>query len=100
MVNIGTLTAFILVSIGVIVLRRKRPELKRAFRVPGVPFVPILAAVICLYLALNLSIETWIPFVVWMAAGFVIYFLYGYRRSKARGEEQADRDTAAAQSRS
>jgi len=100
MVNIGTLTAFILLSIGVIVLRRKRPELKRAFRVPGVPFVPILAAVICLYLALNLSIETWIPFVVWMAAGFVIYFLYGYRRSKARGEEQADRDTAAAQSRS
>lgn len=82
MVNIGTLTAFILVSIGVIVLRRTRPDLPRAFRVPGVPVIPIIAALICFYLTINLSIETWIRFVVWMAVGFLIYF--GYSRNHSR----------------
>ena len=82
MVNIGTLTAFILVSVGVIVLRRTRPDLKRAFRVPFSPVLPIASALICFYLTLNLSIETWIRFVVWMAIGFLIYGLYGYRHSR------------------
>ncbi|MBA8796033.1 APA family basic amino acid/polyamine antiporter [Friedmanniella endophytica] len=82
MVNIGTLTAFILVSIGVIVLRRTRPDLKRAFRVPGVPVVPALAALVCFYLTINLSVETWIRFLVWMAVGFVIYAIYGYRKAR------------------
>ncbi len=87
MVNIGTLTAFILVSIGVVVLRRKRPDLPRAFKVPFVPVLPVVAALICFYLTLNLSVETWIRFVVWMAVGFLIYGLYGYRKARlATGE--------------
>ncbi|MFD4366306.1 amino acid permease [Rhodococcus sp. NPDC058521] len=81
MVNIGTLFAFVLVSIGVIVLRRKRPDLERGFKVPLVPLVPILAVVACLWLMVNLSVETWIRFVVWMAIGVAIYFLYSRRHS-------------------
>jgi APA family basic amino acid/polyamine antiporter len=90
MVNIGTLTAFALVSVAVPVLRRTRPELERPFRVPFSPWLPILAALICIYLAINLSLETWLRFVVWMILGFVIYFSYGYRRSRVgRGEVAA-----------
>jgi APA family basic amino acid/polyamine antiporter len=90
MVNIGTLTAFILVSIGVIVLRRKRPDLPRSFKVPLVPFLPILSALICFYLTINLSVETWLRFVIWMALGFILYFSYGHRKSRlATGETLA-----------
>ena len=88
MVNIGTLFAFVLVSIGVVVLRRTRPDLRRAFRTPWVPVVPALAVLSCLFLMLNLGTLTWWRFLVWMAAGLVVYFLYGYRRSRlARGRE-------------
>jgi basic amino acid/polyamine antiporter, APA family len=90
MVNIGTLTAFILVSIGVIVLRRTRPDLPRAFKVPWVPVVPILSAAICVYLTINLSVETWLRFLIWMALGFILYFSYGVRKSRlATGETLA-----------
>jgi basic amino acid/polyamine antiporter, APA family len=84
LVNIGTLFAFVLVSIGVIVLRRTRPDLERAFRCPGVPFVPALAVLAAIYLMLNLPGATWIRFFAWMAIGLVVYFLYGHRRSKLR----------------
>jgi APA family basic amino acid/polyamine antiporter len=93
--NIGTLFAFLLVSVGVIVLRRTRPELPRAFRTPLVPWIPILAALACLYLMLNLAGWTWIRFFAWMALGVVVYFLYGVRKSRlARGEsiEEAARE--------
>jgi APA family basic amino acid/polyamine antiporter len=82
MVNIGTLSAFVLVSIGVVVLRRKRPELPRAFRVPWSPVLPIASAVICGYLMLNLSVETWLRFLIWLVIGFVIYFAYSMRNSR------------------
>ncbi|MDQ4007762.1 MAG: amino acid permease [Actinomycetota bacterium] len=82
LVNIGTLFAFVLVSVGVIVLRRTRPELPRAFRTPLVPLVPIAAALICLYLMLNLTGETWVRFLVWMVLGFVVYFVYGRGHSR------------------
>ena len=82
LVNIGTLFAFVLVSVGVIVLRRTRPELPRAFRTPLVPLVPIAAALICLYLMLNLTGETWVRFLVWMLVGFVVYFVYGRGHSR------------------
>jgi APA family basic amino acid/polyamine antiporter len=88
LVNVGTLFAFILVSIGVIVLRRNRPDLHRAFRVPLVPVLPVAATLICFYLMLNLAVETWIRFAVWMLIGFVVYFTYGYRNSRVgRGEQ-------------
>lgn len=81
MVNIGTLFAFVLVCVGVVVLRRTRPDLPRGFRVPLVPLVPILAVLACGWLMLNLSVETWIRFTVWMGLGVVIYFLYGRHKS-------------------
>ncbi|ROS27898.1 amino acid permease [Cellulomonas sp. PhB150] len=82
MVNIGTLSAFVLVSLGVIVLRRKRPDLPRSFRVPWVPVLPVVSALICLYLMLNLSVETWLRFLIWLVIGFVIYFVYSRRHSR------------------
>ena len=81
MVNIGTLFAFVLVSAGVIVLRRTRPDLQRGFRVPWVPLLPIAAILACLWLMLNLTALTWIRFVVWMVVGVVVYWLYGRRHS-------------------
>ena len=84
MVNIGTLSAFLLVSIGVPVLRRKRGDLKRAFTVPLSPVLPIVSALICLYLMLNLSLLTWARFLLWLAVGLVVYFAWGAWHSRVR----------------
>ncbi|KJK33364.1 amino acid permease [Lentzea aerocolonigenes] len=81
MVNVGTLFAFILVSAGVLVLRKTRPDLDRGFRVPLVPLVPILAILACLWLMLNLTALTWVRFIIWMAIGVVVYFAYSRRNS-------------------
>jgi APA family basic amino acid/polyamine antiporter len=86
MINIGTLTAFFLVSLAVPVLRRRRPDFDRPFKVPGSPVVPWLSAAICAYLMLTLPLETWIRFAIWMVLGFVIYFVYGYKRSRLAGD--------------
>jgi APA family basic amino acid/polyamine antiporter len=88
MVNVGTLFAFVLVSAGVLVLRRTRPDLPRGFRTPLVPLVPMLAILSCLWLMLNLSVSTWIRFLIWLAIGLVVYFAYGARKSRLR---QGDR---------
>ncbi|KIQ19594.1 amino acid permease [Rhodococcus sp. MEB064] len=90
MVNIGTLFAFVLVSIGVVVLRRTRPDLERGFRVPLVPLVPVLAVLACLWLMLNLSVETWLRFVVWMVLGIAVYFAYSRRHSVLGARQRAD----------
>ncbi|GAA4064657.1 amino acid permease [Microbacterium laevaniformans] len=82
MVNIGTLSAFVLVSVGVVVLRRTRPDLERGFRVPWSPVLPILSAIICVYLMLNLTVETWLRFLIWLVIGFVVYFAYSRRHSR------------------
>lgn len=82
MVNIGTLAAFTLVALAVPVLRRRRPDLKRAFQVPGNPVVPYLAAAASIYLMLTLPAETWVRFLVWMLLGVVIYFAYGRNHSR------------------
>ncbi len=82
--NIGTLFAFILVSVGVIVLRVKEPERVRPFRVWGSPFTPLISILSCFYLMYQLPRITWIRFGLWLALGLVIYFLYGIRHSKLR----------------
>jgi len=79
--NIGTLSAFTAVSIGLLILRAKRPDLPRPFRVPWVPWIPLLSITSCVYLAANLPSLTWIRFVVWIIIGLVVYFAYGRRHS-------------------
>ncbi|WP_327370780.1 amino acid permease [Streptomyces sp. NBC_01217] len=82
LVNIGTLFAFVVVALGVLVLRRTRPDLHRAFRTPWVPLIPILSVAASVWLMLNLPAETWLRFAVWMALGVIIYFAYGRRHSR------------------
>ena len=82
--NIGTLFAFILVCIGVAVLRRTDAARLRPFRVPLVPVFPIIGVMLCLALMLSLPVLTWIRFLVWLVIGLLIYFLYSVRHSKLR----------------
>ncbi|WGG48234.1 amino acid permease [Rugamonas sp. DEMB1] len=82
LINIGTLAAFCLVSVAVIVLRKRRPDLHRAFRCPGVPVVPALAVLFCLALMTFLSRTTWIAFGIWLVIGLAIYFGYSRRNSR------------------
>src|SRR5690606_16506970 len=82
MINIGTLSAFVLVSLAVVVLRHKRPDLKRGYRVPFAPVLPIVSALLCFYLMLNLTTLTWVRFVVWLTVGVAIYFAYGRRHAR------------------
>src|ERR671915_1806672 len=89
LVNIGTLAAFVLVSIGVIVLRRTRPDLPRAFKVPGYPVVPILSAIACFLLMGFLTAGTWVRFFFWMAIGLVVYFAYSRTHSRLANEDSS-----------
>jgi basic amino acid/polyamine antiporter, APA family len=84
LVSIGTLMAFVIVSIGVIVLRHTRPDLPRPFRMPWVPVLPALSALIALVLMLGLPRATWERLIIWMVIGIAFYFAYGYRRSRLR----------------
>lgn len=82
LVSIGTLMAFTIVSISILVLRKKQPEIKRPFKTPWVPFVPIAGAVICIAQMLALPFDTWMRLIVWMLIGLVVYFFYGQKHSK------------------
>ena len=84
LVNIGTLFAFVVVNIGVVILRRTRPDLPRGYRVPFVPIFPIIGTLLCRYLMFDLPGTTWARFAIWMAIGIVIYFVYGIRHSRLR----------------
>jgi APA family basic amino acid/polyamine antiporter len=84
LVSIGTLFAFVIVSLGVIVLRYRRPDLPRPFRTPWVPFVPALSVLVALGLMAGLPWVTWKRLLIWMAIGLVLYFAYGYRHSRLR----------------
>ncbi|NOT07745.1 MAG: amino acid permease [Gemmatimonadales bacterium] len=86
--NIGTLFAFVLVSLGVILLRRHEPDRHRPFRVPGVPYTPIISILACLYLMFQLPAVTWKRFGLWLLAGLVIYFFYGKKHSRLRGRAE------------
>jgi APA family basic amino acid/polyamine antiporter len=87
MCSIGTLFAFVLVCAGILVLRKTRPDLPRAFKTPWVPFVPIMGILVCLYLMYALPIDTWIRLFAWMAVGFVVYFAYGKKNSKLNSDK-------------
>lgn len=82
LVNIGTLTAFIIVSAGVLWMRKTQPDAPRGFKCPLVPFVPICAIIFCLVLIAGLNWQTWVRWLVWFALGLVIYFCYSRKRSK------------------
>jgi basic amino acid/polyamine antiporter, APA family len=84
MVSIGTLLAFVIVSVGIIILRKAEPDAIRGFKTPWVPFVPILGALVCFAQMASLPIDTWIRLIAWMLIGFVIYFTYGRKHSHAR----------------
>jgi APA family basic amino acid/polyamine antiporter len=92
LVNIGTLFAFFLVNVGVIILRRTHPDMERPFRVPFVPIFPLIGCGLIIYLMQTLPGETWIRFFIWLAAGLAIYYFYGRKHSLLqlaikRGEE-------------
>jgi APA family basic amino acid/polyamine antiporter len=84
LVSIGTLLAFVIVCLSILVLRRTSPGLKRPFRTPFVPVIPILGALICFVQMAALPLDTWLRLIIWMGIGFIIYFTYGIRKSKLR----------------
>jgi Amino acid transporters len=84
LVSIGTLLAFVIVCIGVLVLRYRHPEIPRVFRTPWVPFVPIAGALVTMLQMVFLPLDTWIRLFVWMAIGIVIYFFYSRKHSRLR----------------
>lgn len=88
MTSIGTLFAFVLVCIGVLILRKTQPNAPRAFVTPWVPVVPILGILVCLFMMYSLPGETWVRLIVWMAVGIVIYFVYGKYHSKLREKNE------------
>jgi APA family basic amino acid/polyamine antiporter len=83
LVSMGTLLAFVLVCIGILILRKTSPEIERPFRTPALPWVPILGALFCLAQMASLPIQTWERLVIWLAIGLVIYFAYGRRHAQA-----------------
>jgi APA family basic amino acid/polyamine antiporter len=83
LVSMGTLLAFVLVCLGILILRRTSPQLERPFRTPGLPWVPLLGTVFCLAQMASLPFQTWVRLVVWLAIGMVIYFGYGRRHAAA-----------------
>jgi APA family basic amino acid/polyamine antiporter len=89
LVSIGTLLAFVIVSLGILVLRYRRPELDRPFKTPWVPVVPILSAFVALALMAGLPLPTWERLIIWMVLGVVVYFTYGYRHSLVRKSDAA-----------
>jgi len=88
LVSIGTLLAFVIVCIGIIILRKKEPDAPRGFKTPWVPFIPVLGAIVCFAEMASLPKDTWIRLFAWMAIGFIIYFTYSRKHSKTRQYRQ------------
>ncbi|PVX47830.1 amino acid/polyamine/organocation transporter (APC superfamily) [Flavobacterium sp. 103] len=89
MTSIGTLLAFVMVCLGILILRKKEPNLERPFKTPFVPVVPILGIITCVVMMVSLPFDTWLRLFVWLAIGFIIYFFYGKKRSKLRNETKS-----------
>ena len=89
MTSIGTLFAFVVVSMAVIILRRRRPDARRPFRVPGGYVIPVLGVVSCAYLMISLTVMTWVRFLVWLDLGMVIYWFYGRTHSQLANRAEA-----------
>ncbi|MBB3186425.1 amino acid permease [Microbacter margulisiae] len=92
LVSIGTLLAFTIVSIGVIILRKKEPDAPRSFKTPWVPVIPILGAGVCLAQMASLPLDTWLRLILWMLIGFIIYFTYGRKHSITRKLYEAEEE--------
>ena len=84
LVSIGTLLAFVIVCVGILILRKTEPDAPRPFKTPWVPLVPILGALVCFAQMASLPTDTWVRLIIWMLIGFVIYFTYGRKHSHAR----------------
>jgi APA family basic amino acid/polyamine antiporter len=89
LVSIGTLFAFAIVCVSVLVLRKTRPDLPRPFKTPWVPFVPVMGALVCVAQMAALPVETWLRLIIWLVIGLMVYFLYGMRHSKQRHADQS-----------
>ena len=87
--SIGTLLAFVIVCAGVLVLRYRHPELRRLFRTPGVPFVPVLGILVSLSMMVSLPADTWLRLLGWLAIGMVIYFAYSRKHSRVQRSQSA-----------
>ncbi|HMK06509.1 MAG TPA: amino acid permease, partial [Flavobacterium sp.] len=90
MTSIGTLFAFILVCVSVIVLRKTEPDMKREFKTPFVPLVPILGIIVCMAMIFGLGWTNWLRLILWLAIGLVIYFMYGKKHSKLNNPDKED----------
>ncbi|MGG7033899.1 MAG: amino acid permease [Flavobacterium sp.] len=88
MVSIGTLLAFVLVCVGILIMRKKMPDAPRAFRTPFVPFVPLAGVLVCLFLMYSLPFESWLRLIIWMALGVLLYFTYGKKHSKLNNPKE------------
>jgi APA family basic amino acid/polyamine antiporter len=93
LVNIGTLFAFVLVNLGVIILRRTRPDMPRSYKVPFSPWFPLLGIAFAVYLMVDLPLSTWIRFLAWLLVGILIYVAYGFRRSRVGEQVEEGRET-------
>lgn len=87
LVSIGTLLAFVIVCAGVLILRKTRPDLPRVFKTPGLPYVPIIGALVCLWQMAALPLDTWLRLFIWLGIGLVIYFCYGKRKAAQLREQ-------------
>ncbi|MGE5295366.1 MAG: amino acid permease C-terminal domain-containing protein, partial [Solirubrobacterales bacterium] len=95
LVNIGTLLAFVIVCIAVLIMRFIHPKAERPFRCPGVPTIPILGVILCLILMLSLPFENWLRLFAWMAGGMFIYVFYGRHHSVLARQRQAEQAPSA-----
>lgn len=90
MTSIGTLLAFVMVCLGVLVLRKTQPDAPRAFKTPFVPYVPILGILTCVVIMFSLPLDTWLRLIVWLSIGLIIYYSYGKKKSTLRNDNGAE----------